>query len=215
MNVIRAVSFDPALANFGIARVIINLVTLQIGVEKTALITTEKRTTKVVRQNSDDLRRAQELQRAMVANCGACMIAFAEIPTGAQSARAMYAFGAAVGILASCPVPLIQVQPFETKLATVGTKTASKEEMIEWAYGLYPHLPWLHYEKATKNHAKGDLHDDNEHVADAIAVAHAGVRTDEFTRFIAMARAGMVHAAGPPSTAILAPLLNSSVVSQN
>lgn len=195
MNVLRACSFDPALSNFGIARVIIKLDTMQIGVESVATLTTERRSNKSVRQNSDDLRRAQELQRGMVANCAKCSLAFAEIPTGAQGARAMYAFGLAVGVLASCPLPLIQVQPFEVKLATVGTKTASKAEMIEWAVALYPDLPWLRYEKASKNHSKGDYHDDNEHIADAIAVSHAAIRTDEFKRMVAMWRAPLVSSA--------------------
>lgn len=195
MNVLRAVSFDPSLSNFGIARVVIKLDTMQIGVESIATLSTERRSNKAVRQNSDDLRRAQELQSGMVTNCATCAVAFAEIPTGAQSARAMYAFGVSVGVLASCPIPLIQVQPFETKLATVGTKTASKEEMIEWATGLYPDLPWQRYEKASKKHAEGDYHDDNEHMADAIAVSYAAIRTDEFQRMIAMWRAPLVHSA--------------------
>ena len=191
MNVIRAASFDPSMRAFGIARVIIKLDTMQIGVENLVLLTTEKRANKIVRQNSDDLRRAQELQRGMIANCDKCSIAFAEIPTGAQSARAMYAFGLAVGVMASCPIPLIQVQPFETKLATVGTKTASKEEMIEWATGAYPNAPWLRL----GGKADGRILNDNEHLADAIAVSHAGIRTDEFKRLVAMWRAPLLHSA--------------------
>ena len=191
MNVIRAASFDPSMRAFGIARVIIKLDTMQIGVENLVLLTTEKRANKIVRQHSDDLRRAQELQRGMIANCDKCSIAFAEIPTGAQSARAMYAFGLAVGVMASCPIPLIQVQPFETKLATVGTKTASKEEMIEWATGAYPNAPWLRL----GGKADGRILNDNEHLADAIAVSHAGIRTDEFKRLVAMWRAPLLHSA--------------------
>jgi Holliday junction resolvasome RuvABC endonuclease subunit len=193
MNVIRAVSFDPSLRHFGIARLIIKLDTLQIGIESLALIDTEKRTTKTTRQNSDDLRCAQELQRAMVANCDKCTLAFAEIPTGAQSARAMYSFGVCVGLLASCPIPLVQVQPFETKLATVGTKTASKEEMIEWANEAHPDAKWKRYPKdITKKgviiRAKGTICDDQEHLADAVAVAHAGVKTDQFNQLVALLR---------------------------
>ncbi|SER28234.1 hypothetical protein SAMN05216548_11489 [Faunimonas pinastri] len=189
MNMIKVVGFDPALANMGIARMSLDLDTFNLTAESIKSAHTDKRANKVVRQNSDDLRRARELYGELYLGTTGCKYAFAEIPSGGQSARAVYGFGIAVGLLASCPIPLIQVQPFETKLATVGTKTASKEEMIEWAEETYPHLPWLRYTKATKNHAKGDLHEDNEHMADALAVVHAGIRTDEFKAVMALYRA--------------------------
>lgn len=177
-------AMDPSLANFGVARLTLDLDTLKLSVVDLTLIETEKQTTKTVRQNSDDLRRCKEIVKVYHSIIGSCTVAFAEIPTGAQSARAMYAFGASVGMLASCPVPLIQVQPFETKLATVGTKTASKEEMIEWAGEKYPDAPWI------RKKVKGELKlvNKNEHLADAVAVAHAGIATDQFQQLLAMWR---------------------------
>jgi Holliday junction resolvasome RuvABC endonuclease subunit len=181
MKAVRVASIDPALANFGMARLVLRLVDLKLGIERLTLIETEKRVNKVVRQNSDDLRRAQEITKAFHAEVAPCTVCFAEVPTGGQSARAVLSFGISIGILANCPIPLIQVQPFETKLATVGTKTASKEEMIEWAVGEFPNGPWL------RNKAGKPLNK-NEHLADAVAVAYAGIRTDQFLQLLAMWR---------------------------
>ncbi len=176
---------DPALKNMGVSIMRLNLDTLELELLDLKLFETEKMTGKTVRQNSDDLRRAQELHRGLHENLTDVTVAFAEIPTGAQSARAALSFGVAIGILASCPVPIIQVQPWETKLATVGTKTASKQEMIEWAGEQYPDGPWLR----RKLHGELVLVDKNEHLADACAICHAGVKTDEFQRLRSFWRA--------------------------
>jgi Holliday junction resolvasome RuvABC endonuclease subunit len=111
-------------------------------------------------------------------------VVFAEVPVGSQSSRAMCSYGVCIGLLAglAARVPLIQVQPTEVKLAAVGTKTASKEEMIEWATGLYPQLPWF----TTKRKGVTTFSAKNEHIADAIAAIYAGILTDEFKRMIAM-----------------------------
>lgn len=179
-------AFDPSLANFGMARLSLDLQTLRFEVQALQLVQTEKKASKQVRQNSDDLRRARELAIAFQEFAALTKIGFAEVPTGAQSARAMYAFGVSVGLLAACPVPLIQVQPHETKLATVGTKTASKEEMIEWAVETYPEAPWLKHIRGGKE----VVGNKNEHLADALAIAHAGVKTDQFQQLRAMWMAG-------------------------
>lgn len=177
---IRCGSIDPSMRNFGMAKIDLDLATLKISVVDMKLIETEKRAGKQVRKNSDDLRRSQEINVAFHDFVSDCRFVFAEIPTGAQSAAAMFSFGLVVGILGGCPKPLIQVQPFETKLATVGTKTASKEEMIEWAEETYPDAPWIRL--------RGRMTLKNEHLADALAVSHAGVNTDEFRRMIALYR---------------------------
>lgn len=197
MPLVTCSSVDPALRNFGLARVTVDLDTLAIAVLDLKLVETEKRTTKQVRQNSDDLRRAREVSddfRAFVTGTTVC---FGEIPVGSQSSRAMAAFGIAIGILANCPVPLFEVQPFETKLATVGTRTASKEDMIYWASELYPDAPWIRGTRKRKGGAveKNAILDCNEHLADAIAIAHAGVKTEQFKQLMAMLRATAAAAA--------------------
>jgi Holliday junction resolvasome RuvABC endonuclease subunit len=176
---------DPAMVNFGIARLYLDLDTLDITIDDLILLRTENQAGKTVRKNSDDLRRGQELVEGFHLSLQGCACCFAEIPTGAQSARAAFGFGLAVGVLASSPVPLIQVQPFETKLATVGTKTASKEEMMEWAYERHPNAPW----RTRKFKGKVVKTNDNEHIADACAIAEAGIKTQQFRQLMALWKA--------------------------
>lgn len=175
---IQVAGIDPSLRNTGIVRMDLELGSLETAIREMRLFETEKQTGKTVRQNSDDLRRAQELYKGMCEMVQDCHLVFAEIPTGAQSARAALSFGIAIGLLSACPVPIIQVQPFETKLATVGTKTASKEEIIEWAGETYPAAAWL----TKKRNGKQELVAKNEHLADAAAIVHAGLKTQEFQR---------------------------------
>lgn len=184
MPIMRIAAVDPALANLGMAKLALDLDTMKLSVIDLMLIETDKQTTKQVRQNSDDLRRAKALTKGFHEFIGDCALVFAEIPTGAQSARAALAFGIAIGMLAGCTKPLIQVQPSETKLATVGTKTASKDEMIDWAVETYPDAAWL------KAKSKGVMRfiAKNEHMADACAIAHAGIKTDQFLQLVAMLR---------------------------
>lgn len=182
---IRVAAADPAFRNFGIARLSLDLDSLDLTVEDLILLQTENQAGKTVRKNSDDLRRAIELRRDFIAHTADCAVCFAEIPSGAQSARAAFSFGIAVGVLASAPVPLIQVQPFETKLAVVGTKTASKEEIMEWAYARHPDAPW----RTRKLKGRAVKVKDNEHIADACAIAEAGIRTAEFRQLLAFWKA--------------------------
>lgn len=184
MKAVRVASLDPSFRNFGVARLVLKLETFQFGIESLHLIETEKDQGKQIRRNSDDLKRCQKIIREYHPLVTPCSVVFAEIPTGAQSARAATAFGIATALVASCPVPVIQVQPTETKLATVGTKTASKEEMIEWAVETYPNAPWI-------RDKKGKIINKNEHLADAVAVAHAGVQTDQFEQLLALLRSSI------------------------
>lgn len=192
-NWLPIAGLDPSLQNFGVGLLHIDLVSQKLKIDSLLLIETDKQANKVVRQNSDDLRRATDLRinyHKAIAGHGAKFL-FTEVPTGAQSARAMMANGIVLGLLASCPIPLIQVQPTETKMATVGTKTASKAEMIEWAVENYPEAPWI------KHKSKGQMvvGAKNEHLADAVAVAHAGIKTDQFQQVRAMLMATMVASA--------------------
>lgn len=187
---IRVAGLDPALRNVGIARMMLDLGTLELELEDLVLIQTEKMTGKVVRQNSDDLRRAVEIHRGLHAALQDCRICFAEVPSGAQNARAGLSFGMAIGILASCPIPLIEVMPVETKLAAVQSKTASKPQMISWATSLYPNGAWIR----ARGNPKGAFTLDNEHLADACGIVHAGIATPEFKRLLALWKANLLAA---------------------
>ncbi|SHH03826.1 hypothetical protein [Bradyrhizobium erythrophlei] len=194
MGSILVAGLDPALANFGIARMWLDLETLNLRLDRFRTIVTEKLAgkKKVIRQNSDDLRRSRELHEGMHQELHGCTAVFAEIPSGAQHARAALGFGIAIGVLASCKIPMFEVMPLETKLGSVGSKTAGKPEVIAWAANRYPEASWQRYEADTRGkspHKKGDLHDDNEHVADAIAIVHAGICLPDFKNLLTFLKA--------------------------
>lgn len=179
---IRLVSFDPALSNLGVALLRYNIFEQRLVLDRLHLAKTEPTKTKQVRKNSDDLERARILFRTMTEFSENRAFAIAEIPVGTQSARGAMSNGIALGVLAGCPVPLIQVTPTEAKLAGPGIKTATKQEMIEWAIDKYPHKDWL------MRKSKGQLVPiaDNEHLADAVAIAEAGIKTDQFKQALAL-----------------------------
>lgn len=176
-------AIDPSFAHFGMAKLNLrreagNMI---LDVLDLKLVNTEKMANKIVRQNSDDLRRAKDLIKEFHEYVADCALVFSEVPTGSQSARSAWTLGIALGVVAGCPKPFIQVQPFETKLAAVGTKTASKQEMIDWATEKYPAANWLR--------SRGRITQANEHLADAVGVAYAGIRTDQFLQLMAMRHA--------------------------
>lgn len=182
MSIIKVVGFDPSFRNFGLAWAEVNINTLDIEAKRVQLVTTESRLTKEVRKNSDDLRRAKELIRGIKMATVDQTFAICEVPQGSQSARASWTLGIALCAVATCPIPMIQVSPTEVKMATVGKKNASKQEMIDWAMSLYPDVNWL------MRKSKGKLvpTNANEHLADAVAVIHAGVLTDQFSNALAI-----------------------------
>jgi Holliday junction resolvasome RuvABC endonuclease subunit len=175
---LTVVGVDPALAHWGMCRAAINLSTLEVKVVDLLLVDTEKTGSKQVRASSDDLRRASELRAAFHRFCVGAAMVIAEVPSGTQSARGAMSNGICLGVLASSPLPIIEVSPMETKLATVGKKTASKADMIAWATAMYPAAPWLM--------SRGRLVAKNEHLADAVAIVHAGLRTQAFQSSISV-----------------------------
>lgn len=190
-HLLRFASIDPSLRNFGLAIGTIDLgeEDLPISMKSISLISTEsdKSARKVVRRNSEDLVRARKLlvNTRSVLKAHDAKIIFCEVPVGSQSARSMASYGICIGLLAGLSDrPIIEVTPSEVKLTAVGNKTASKAEMIEWATALYPHLPWV-------KGIKSKYADKNEHMADAIAAAHAGLLTEEFARVAAIFRLTM------------------------
>lgn len=179
---INVVGMDPSLRNFGLVKATIDLDTMQVSAYKMSLIKSENgiKKTKTVRKNSDDLDRAKHIQEAMVEACKDATFAFVEVPVGSQSARAMASYGICIGVLSSCPIPIIQLTPTEVKLAGTGIKTATKDEMIEAAVEWQPDAPWLR----VKRSGKMELIGDNEHLADACFAIKAGMATDEFQSII-------------------------------
>lgn len=187
MTTIRILAADVGFRAFGMAKFALDLDTLDLEFLGKKLITTASETKvgkiKVVRTNSDDLRRANVTWKGFSAYAADCELVFAEVPSGAQSARAALGFGMQIGILGCSPKPVVQVMPLETKMAAIGrSKNVEKEDIMAWAAALYPDADWATYTRDTPKHKKGELHEDNEHEADACAIAHAGILTEEFRR---------------------------------
>lgn len=180
-NKVKVLSLDPSQRNLGMAKLLI-APNGAIEVMDLELVETEKSDLKQVRKNSDQLRRAREQYEALKEWEAWADLVMSEIPTGSQSASAMFGNGICIGLLASIDKPLIQVQPTETKKASVGRATATKEEIIAWATKLYPDAPW----KRLNDKPTGRIVDKNEHLADAIAVGWAGIRTAEFRAALSM-----------------------------
>lgn len=178
MKTIEVIGIDPALRNFGYALATIDLDTNEIiQVEKLMLVRTSDDSGKKVRRNSDDLRRAKDQVEGLKMMTRDARIAFAEVPVGSQSARAMASYGICIGVLASCPCGLIEVTPTEVKVKATGSKTATKEEMIDWAYAKYPNAKgWL----TRKVKGETTLKKENEHLADAIGAINAGLHTEQW-----------------------------------
>lgn len=187
MSKIIIAGLDGSKSNFGIAKVLLDVNTLEFEVIDLVLIKTEKSKNKQVRASSDNLRRAQELAVGAAANINDCITVFGEVPSGGQSYDAVLGFGIVIGVYAGLKPPFCEVSPAEAKKAAVGTRTASKQEMIEWAVARFPNAPWrMHRGKATL---------DNEHLADALAIVLAGLKTPAFQQTIAILRASSAKAA--------------------
>lgn len=188
---ILVAGLDGSLRNFGIALAWLDTETLELSVKDLILIKTSKSKDKQIRRSSDYLDAAQTLKEALHKAMAGVITAFFEVPSGGQDYNAVMGFGIVIGTYAALPVPGCEVSPSETKLAVVGTRTASKEEMIDWAFNAYPTAPWL------TRKLKGEIVPTkaNEHLADAMAVIHAGIRTPSFRQTIAIINSNNLAAA--------------------
>lgn len=187
MSVIRVLGIDPSLNNFGIAKTSVDVDTLKVMVESVYVIQPQKAdaaTKRVVRKNSDDLRRAKWLQAEMIKACEGFDLVSVEAPVGSQSARAMASYGIVIGVLSSCPLPMIEVTATEVKLAGHGTKTATKREMITWGVAKHPDANW----KTINRKGVKTFSNCNEHAADGLASVYAALDTQQFKMAAAMMR---------------------------
>jgi len=168
----RIVSIDPSLRNT--ALVYSELTDGVVKVIDSVTIETEKSKQKQVRASSDLIQRCDVLHRHVnkFLEKHSPEIIFVETPSGSQSASGMKNYGVSCYLIATLRPRAIEVTPTEVKKATVGTKTASKHEMIAWAFDKHPEAPWT-------------LRNDfplakQEHMADAIAIIYAGMITPAF-----------------------------------
>lgn len=172
----KFLAIDSSLANTGIALG-------YISEDKTIMVTqiylheSKKTRNKQIRASSDTIRRCREAFEFVHHHISQWNpnVIFAETPSGAQSSAAMKSYGITCQLIATTSPPAIEVTPIEVKVAASGTKTASKDWIINWAHDKFPALKW------DKN-KDGSLKNKNEHMADAIAIVHAGIKTNEFKR---------------------------------
>lgn len=181
---LKVLGCDPSLRNWGLVSCTINLDTHELTDLDLTLVQPTLPTGKRVRQNSLDLESAKQLYAATRGLVKDVRAVFVEVPVGSQSARAMASYGICVGVLGSLRasgIPFFEVTPTEVKLASTGNKTATKEEMIQWAIEKYPKANWPSYsQKGTKKITETKA----EHLADAIGSIHAGLSTNEFQQFL-------------------------------
>ncbi len=175
MKKIKFLSIDSSLANTGTAAGYITK-DGDIVVEDIELVTTTKTKNKSIRASSDTIDRCKRTYNQVhwLIKYHKPDIIFVETPSGSQNSSAMKSYGSTCMLIASLD-RAIQVTPVEVKEKSIGKKNASKREMIDWAHSKYPTLKW--------NYRGVDLQNNNEHMADAIAIAHASVKTDEFKLF--------------------------------
>lgn len=178
MKTIRILGIDPALRNFGFAIGEIDLKTNECKILDLYLSQTKPEKKRKNRKSFEDLNCATVHSKAIDELIKKWNIDYvsAEIPIGSQSARAMASYGICIGIISNLPKKLFRVTPDEVKLAGCGFKTATKEEMIEWATTKFPNSPW----RTRKVKGKLELKNDNEHLADACGVIEATLKTKEW-----------------------------------
>lgn len=181
MSKITILGHDPSFANWGFALVDVDVATLKMHPKLIYLQKTAKSKNKQVRASSDKLTRARQLRETFLKLEAKAHMNAAEVPEGSKSAAAATALGIATGVLACHSKPLIEVNPVGVKKAITGYSQASKEEMLEWAVGLYPDLPWKKG-KAMLGKYAGEC----EHLADALAIVYTAVRTEQFKQAAAM-----------------------------
>lgn len=180
MTNIIITGFDPSLRNWGYAVGHFCVETRKLIIPFLGVIQPVLPTGKQVRQNSLDIEASKQLMDGCLANSKGAAIVFAEAPVGSQSARAMLSVGVCMGIIGALKclrIPIIEITPTEVKVAAVGTKTATKHEMIAWATKQHPEANWPMVKRngvLVISEAKA------EHMADAIAAIYAGLKTTEF-----------------------------------
>lgn len=183
MTIIPVVGFDPSLRGWGIAEANLDLTTGVLDTPRLTVVQPDKIKSKMVRVNSQDLFRADQLSQAALNAARGAKVIFVEIPVGSQSARAMASYGMCIGILSMIRImghPMIEVTATDVKKALSGKSGASKDDMIQAAYDIYPEANWP---TSRESRRPGKVADKAEHAADAIGSIHAGVRTTDFQSF--------------------------------
>lgn len=185
---LNVVGFDPSMNNWGIATGTYDTDTKKVIIFYLDVINAVLPTGKQVRQNSKDVECAKQLYECAFAVIGEAHAIFIEVPVGSQSARAMASYGICCGVLGGLRaqgIPFFEMTPTEVKLAAHGTKTATKQQMIQWGVNAHPEAPWPTYRRGGQDvisEAKA------EHMADAIGAIYAGIASNQFKQSLQFMR---------------------------
>ena len=173
----KFISIDPSLSNLGIVRGTIK--DGEITLESYSLLSTEKNKNKTIRVSSDTIQRSKFLQKGLMSAIEDYkpQVIFAETPSGSQSASGMLSYGISCCLIALCEPPAIELTPVEVKVKTLKSKTASKKDIIEYVDNKYPNFL---EKKRDGSVVEGRM----EHIADAVCIAEAGIKSDQFKQII-------------------------------
>lgn len=185
---LHVLGMDPSLSNWGLAVGTFDLVTEQLDILELRVTQPGIPEGKQVRNNSKDLVRAEQLAQAVedIRREYPIQVSFVEVPIGSQSARAMASYGVCVGVLGTLRAtghPFYEVTPNEVKKVATGRTTATKREMIQWAYDQHPDAPWPFQ---TKKGVTTIIESKAEHMADAVAAIYAGIRLPQFQQLLTL-----------------------------
>lgn len=180
---LKIVSMDPSMSNWGLITAYYDLDTGALEVDELHVISPYKEpTSKTVRQNSKDIRIAEQLIDGIIPHLDDADVIIAEVPVGSQSSRAMVSYAMCVTVLAAVNLTfsrVIEVTPKDVKLNV--KLNATKQEMIEWATKKHPEAQWKY--KTIKG-KRTIISAHAEHVSDAIGALHAALKTPELKNLI-------------------------------
>lgn len=175
--IIPVLGMDPSLRHWGLSEGNLDLSNGILTTPVGTVIEPKDLEGKNIRVNSNDLWLAEQLSTVVIEAAKKAKVVFVECPVGSQSARAMAAYGIQMGILGTIRalgIPLIEVTATENKRVFTGNPNATKKQMISQLIDYYPDIILPRGQKA------GTVGDKSEHIADATASIHSGVRTPTF-----------------------------------
>jgi len=176
---IKLISIDPSMRHTALVCFNYDTTTGKFSYVDSVTVNTEKADKKKkIRASSDLIKSCRELYEGVhsFVEKHSPQVIISETPSGSQSASGMKSYGVSCFLLGTLSPSPIEVTPIEVKTSTVGKKTASKKEMIEWAFERHPEVDWKLGRDGMPQITT------EEHLADAIAVAYTGVRTPDFIR---------------------------------
>lgn len=180
---------DPSLRNWGLSVGTYDTITQILVIDQVDVVRPVLSKNKQVRQNSLDLESAKQLCTGAFEAIKGADAVFVEVPVGSQSARSMASYGICVGIMGSLRaqgIPFFEVSPTEVKLASVGNKTATKQEMIDWAVDKHPEANWPRVRKHGVTQINAGM---AEHACDATAAIYAGLSCNSFQQMLPFLKA--------------------------